>query len=52
MELIDRLREAMEREFGIKTDADLIEAVENHPGIDLGIFVTPLQEEAVCVNAI
>jgi len=52
MELIDRLWEIMEKEFGIKTDDDLIEAVENHSGIDLGIFVTPLQEEAVCVKAI
>ena len=45
MELADKLRAIMEKEFGIKTDADLIEAAENYPGIDLGIFVTPLREE-------
>lgn len=43
MELIEKLKEIMEREFGIKTDADLIEAVKNQPELDLGIFVTPLK---------
>lgn len=43
MELIERLKEIMEKEFGIKTDADLIEAVKNQPELDLGIFVTPLK---------
>lgn len=43
MELIDKLKEIMEREFGIKTDADLIEAVNSQPELDLGIFVTPLK---------
>ena len=52
MELIDKLRAIMEKEFGIKTDADLIEAAENYSGIDLGIFVTPLREEEVCAMAI
>ena len=47
MELADKLRAIMEKEFGIKTDADLIEAAENYPGIDLGIFVTPFREEEV-----
>ncbi len=52
MELIDRLREIMKDNYGIETDADLIEAAENHPGIDLGIFVTPFREEEVCAKAI
>nr|DAW47560.1 MAG TPA: hypothetical protein [Caudoviricetes sp.] len=43
MELIDRLREVMKKEFGIETDADLLEAVKNQPELDLGIFVTPLK---------
>lgn len=43
MELIDRLREVMKKEFGIETDADLLEAVKNQPELDLEIFVTPLK---------
>ena len=43
MELIDRLREVMKKEFGIETDADLLEAVKNQPELDLGIFDTPLK---------
>ena len=43
MELIDRVRQALERELGIKTDAELAKAVNESQGIDLGIFVTPLK---------
>ena len=43
MELIDRLKEVMKKEFGIETDADLVEAIKNQPELDLGIFVTPLK---------
>nr|DAM26108.1 MAG TPA: hypothetical protein [Caudoviricetes sp.] len=43
MELIDRMREVMKKEFGIETDAELLEAVEKQPELDLGIFVTPLK---------
>lgn len=43
MELIDRLREVMKKEFGIETDADLLEAVKNQTELDLGIFVTPMK---------
>lgn len=43
MELIDRLKEIMKKEFGIETDADLVEAIKNQPDLDLGIFVTPLK---------
>lgn len=46
MELIDRMREIMKKEFGIETDAELMEAVENQPELDLGIFVTPLPLKA------
>lgn len=44
MELAERLRKIMEKEFGIRTDADLIEAVQNQDGVDLGIFVVPVQK--------
>lgn len=43
MELIDRLKEVMKKEFGIETDADLVEAIKNQPDLDLGIFVTPMK---------
>lgn len=43
MKLIDRLKEALEKELGIKTEAELMEAVMEHQGVDLGIFVAPLK---------
>ena len=43
MELIDRMRDLMKKEFGIETDADLLKAVENQPDLDLGIFLVPLK---------
>lgn len=43
MELVERLRETLEKEFGIRTDDELIRAVENLPELDLGIFVTSLK---------
>lgn len=34
----------MEKEFGIVTDEELVEAVKKQPELDLGIFVTPMKE--------
>ncbi len=45
MALVDRLREIMEREYGITTDADLLKAIEEFPDIDLGIFASPVMED-------
>ena len=45
MELVERLREIMRKEFGINTDEELIRAVENMEGVDLGIFVTPVRRK-------
>ncbi len=45
MALVDRLREIMEKEFGITTDADLLKAIEEYPDIDLGIFASPVMED-------
>lgn len=42
MDLVDRLKETLKREFGITTDEELLEAVKIMPGLDLGIFVTPI----------
>lgn len=47
MELADRLRKILERDYGIKTDEELLKAVEEEPGVDLGIFVTPYKGEGV-----
>jgi len=44
MELIDRLKEIMSRDFGINSDAELIKAVEEAEELDIGIFVMPLTE--------
>lgn len=44
MELIDRVREALKREFGTETDEELLEAVRTQPELDLGIFITPLSD--------
>ena len=43
MDLIDRLKAALEREFGITTEEELVKAVNENKGVDLGIFVTPLK---------
>lgn len=45
MGLIERLREILEREYGIRTDADLQKAIEEFPDIDLGIFAAAVMEE-------
>lgn len=45
MALVDKLREIMEKEYGIKTDADLLKAIEEFPDIDLGIFTSPVMED-------
>ena len=45
MTLVDRLREVMEKEFGITTDTYLLKAIEEYPDIDLGIFVSPVMED-------
>lgn len=42
MELADRLRKLLKDQYGIETDEDLLEAIENEPGPDLGIFVMPI----------
>ena len=41
MDLLERLKKIMKEQFGIETGEQLMEAVENLEGVDLGIFVTP-----------
>lgn len=40
MELIDRVKELLRREYGILTEEDLMRAIERQPQIDIGIFVS------------
>ncbi len=39
MGLIENLKDALKREYGIETDKDLLDAIEKDPGLDIGIFV-------------
>jgi len=43
MELAEKLREIMRRDFGISSDAELLKAVEEAEDIDISIFVMPLE---------
>lgn len=42
MELAERLRKILREQYGIESDADLLEAIDNEPGPDLGIFLVPI----------
>lgn len=42
MELIERLKEIMEQEFGITTDRELMQAVNEMKPLDIGIFCNPI----------
>ena len=46
MELKEKLRQILKKQYGIETDADLLRVLEEMPGIDLGIFVN-LQREKI-----
>lgn len=45
MELKEKLRQILKKQYGIETDADLLRVLDEMPGIDLGIFVNPQREE-------
>lgn len=45
MELKEKLRQILQKQYGIETDADLLRALEEMSGIDLGIFVNSKREE-------
>lgn len=46
MELVDRLKQILEKEYGITNEAELLEAVKNQKPLDIGIFVSPIRKEA------
>ena len=43
-ELKDRLKKILEKDYGITDDAGLMEALKGMPGIDIGIFASPMKE--------
>lgn len=45
MELKEKLQKILKTKYGIENDADLIKALEEMEGIDLGIFVNPQEEK-------
>lgn len=45
MDLLERLKQIMANDFGITTNEQLTEAVENYPEVDFGIFVCNEQSE-------
>ena len=45
MDLKERLQKVMKTKYGIETSADLLKALEEMEGVDLGIFVNPQREE-------
>lgn len=46
MELKDRLKKMLKEQYGIESDADFMEALEEQPGIDFGIFVNRQEGDA------
>lgn len=52
MELIDRLRNILEEEYGIKSDEELLKALDEQKMMDIGIFVSGCGMEEKNVKAI
>lgn len=47
MELKDRLREILKRDYGIETDTQLMQAIREQEPLDIGIFVSkPASQQA------
>lgn len=45
MELKEKLKQILKKQYGIETDAELLKMLEEMEGIDLGIFVNLQREE-------
>ncbi len=52
MELIDRVKEILSREYGIESEADLMNALEAQQPLDIGIFVSACGREQNCVQTV
>lgn len=44
MELIEKLRKQLSKEYGINSDQELLDAIEKQKPIDIGIFVKEMPE--------
>lgn len=44
MDLKDKLKEILKTRYGIENDAQLLAELEDMKGLDIGIFVTPLDK--------
>ena len=45
MELIERLRAILAKEYGINTDEELLEALDRQRGLEIGIFTSKCGRE-------
>lgn len=44
-ELKEKLTKALKNKYGIETEKDLMEAIDNLPQLDLGIFNSPVSKK-------
>lgn len=52
MDLIDRVKELLAREYGIHDADELMEAIGKQPELDIGIFVSPCGKEQKNVQTV
>lgn len=45
MDLKEKLKDTLKTRYGIETDNELMDAIEEISGIDLGIFVSPMKKK-------
>ena len=45
MDLKEKLKEILQKNYGITSDAELLEELNNMESVDLGIFVTQIDTE-------
>lgn len=52
MEMIDKMKELLKREYGINNEAELLEAMESQDQLNIGIFVSPCGMEGLHEKAV
>ncbi len=52
MELIDKLRKILETEYGIRSDDELLKALDEQKRADIGIFVSACGMEGLHEKAV
>lgn len=45
MELAEKLRKILKQKYGISTDEELLKALDDMQGLDIGIFTAPLENQ-------